>query len=367
MLKNNGNKLIILFALMSLVICGTIATAQETVKVKVIAYENYVEPYTADFIKLMKDKHGVNVEFAITHAAGNEDFYKFAKMKAVDLLSPSQNVMKNAKFKLIADKLIKPIDLSKVPNYKNLLSILKNNEFLDEGGKTYGVPYSMGPYTLGYNADKVSEAPTSWKVLWEDKYKGQYALSGDFADCNIFVTALANGASYDDLYNLKDLIKKVDMKKLRDEVSKLAQNAHSFWEGTADVDVMKDLSFVATWGYGVQQANLAGQNWKIATLDEGVTAWFDNWVISSTVKDGSMKDTILHEWINYCLTPDVQVGVLRIWGVTPVTTDVKAHLNADEIAAFNVANDSFWNSVSFWGILDAYSENGFQALWKVAK
>ena len=65
--------------------------------------------------------------------------------------------------------LFSKIDTKIVTNLKNLYSFAKNEN-------DYGPSYSVVRYGIMYNADKVTTAPTSYKDLFNDEYKGKVAL-----------------------------------------------------------------------------------------------------------------------------------------------------------------------------------------------
>ena len=54
------------------------------------------------------------------------------------------------------------------------------------------MPYCYGRLPLLYNADEVKPAPTSWNVLWDEKYKGRMSIL-DEATADIGLAALALG------------------------------------------------------------------------------------------------------------------------------------------------------------------------------
>ena len=64
--------------------------------------------------------------------------------------------------------LIEEYPADKSPNYKDLLP-----EFQDR----WGPRVSMQIVGVGYNPDKIKQAPKTWEVLWDPKYKGRVGLT----------------------------------------------------------------------------------------------------------------------------------------------------------------------------------------------
>ena len=142
------------------------ASAGETLRM--LVWEGYAPQEHRDaFVKLVKDKHGVDLKLEVSYVNGNDDFFPALRDKKVDVFSPSHPVPKDKRWKLIDMKLTLPIDLNNVPNYKNILPSLQNADYCTKDGSVYAVPHVRGPYGLAYNTAKVKEAPTSWNILWE--------------------------------------------------------------------------------------------------------------------------------------------------------------------------------------------------------
>ena len=127
-------------------------------------------------------------------------------------------------------------------------------------GKRYGLPYNCGPYGLDYNTAVVKAAPTSWKIFWDPQYKGKYTINNNFPKCNIWITALSLGYTYDQIFD----IDKLDRTKIQQKLNILAQNAKSLWDGSANPDEFPQLALATDWGFAAAQANKKGGKWLIA-------------------------------------------------------------------------------------------------------
>ncbi|ODN43548.1 ABC transporter substrate-binding protein [Piscirickettsia litoralis] len=145
----------------------------------------------------------------VNYISNPEDFFHALKRKKVDLIAPTHNLLKDERYKMIKNQLLLPIDLNNVPNYKNLEVKIKNIKYNKDQDKIYSIPFIYGYYGLAYNKRYIESPPQSWLSLWNSKQKKQYAISKDYYEVNIYITALSLGYrgnqihSYDTLNNKK--------------------------------------------------------------------------------------------------------------------------------------------------------------------
>lgn len=343
----------------------SLSARAETISLNVLCWEGYTKPYVAGFKALIKEKHGLDVEINVSNVSAPAEFWNMARGGKVDLISPAHNIPKSVHWPFIERGIAIPVNLDNIPNYKYLLPFLKKNDFVTKGDVVYGVPYTMGPYGLAYNADKVPE-PKSWEVLWQPEARGKFSISKDYPDANIYTSALVLGAKYDELYDINKLFESIGNVQLQGKLTLLAMNAASLWEGTANPDEFDTLHYATTWGYAVGAANKKGLNWKMARPKEGATMWVDHWVMTSALKGDKVKKMLAEEWINYGLGIELQVGVIRNWGVSPVVTNLGGNITAEEVSTFAVGDDAYWSELSLWQNQGRRTQNGNLLLWNNA-
>lgn len=338
----------------------------ERITLRICSYEGYVEPFVENYKTRAKEKFQADVDFAITHIIKPNDAYLAALHQSADLVTITHNLYKSESSPFLDKGLLSPIDFKPIENYRHVLPVFVKKEFVGINGDLYGIPLAVGFYALAYNTEKVSEAPTSWNVLWDDAYANSYSISSDYYECNIYITALALGVPPESLYEAQNIFEKIPIRDLRDKLNRLAKNAYSLWLDEASVEEMKNLSLITTWGYPVIEANQEGQKWKFVFPKEGLTAWIDNWSITKAVEPESLKYKICLDWIDYSLSPGVQERAIQEWGNTPVVGNIKDRFSLEEVDAFKVGNSDYWEKVSFWGVLRKESIRVEQALWRYA-
>ncbi len=354
---------VILLAFLVTVTLSAQSAQAASEKIRITCWEGYAKPFVDGFKKLVKEKHGIDVEVAIFNPTDQDEFYAAAKNGTADLISPPADLAKTPRFYCFNKDsyYLSPVSLDNVSNFKHMLPFFKNDQSLIHEGKRYGLPYNCGPYGLAYNTDKVKEAPTSWGILWDPQYAGKYTINNNFHKCNIWITALYLGYTYDDIFD----IDKLDRGKVQSKLNVLAKNAKSLWDGAANPDEFPGLSLATTWGFAAQQANLKGGHWLIASPKEGGTAWIDYWCITQAAK-GQVKK-LCEEWINFQLSPEVQQEVVKSQGVSPVVDNVGDLVTPEQKKLFHVGDNEYFKTVAIWQVMSEKTENAFGEMWEAAK
>lgn len=122
----------------------------------------------AEFEKLT----GIKVNY--TNYATNEELY--AKLKGggttYDVIIPSDYMIS----KMIKEKLIQPLDMENIPNYKYIMDNYRNLAYDPENA--YSVPYTWGTVGIIYNAEEIDipREEIDWDILWNKEYKDQILM-----------------------------------------------------------------------------------------------------------------------------------------------------------------------------------------------
>lgn len=147
------------------------------------------------FEKQVENRHGRSVKLTITYVKGGEEFYDAIRDRAVDVVMMTHHAYKDERFNYIKNRLLLPIDLANIPNFKHVISAIQRAEYLLSGEQVYAVPVSQGPYGLAYNTALLEKEPQSWNIFWDPQFKRQYVLAGNEYIYNVNITALALGYS----------------------------------------------------------------------------------------------------------------------------------------------------------------------------
>ena len=317
-----------------------------------------------EFEKQIEEKYDFKVKLQISYLKGTDDYYNSIRGGNVDMVMLTHDLFKDKRFNFIKNKLLLPLDLKNIPNFRHVTPALQKAEYLYSNGQIYGAPESQGPYGLAYNSSLLKEEPKSWNILWDPRYKGKYVIGANEYIYNTIITALALGYSKKSMSSFDALNNPTFKAKLR----QLAVNAHSFWIG---VDKADDLSghFLATaWGDSFKPLKQRGEQWKMAKPAEGMPFWIDNCAITSALAGKPILKKIAEEYINGLLSTDYQIGhIMRVVGTIPIVTKIEHLLTSEEKKRIHVGTPNFFDKNRI--LLPTYSKrgrNGLKLLWSEA-
>ena len=127
----------------------------------------------AEFEKYCKETLGLNVTVNYSTFSSNESMYSkiSSGSAAYDVIVPSDYMIQ----RMVAEDLLAPLDLSKIPNYQYIDEKFKgeNVYYEDDTDNVYSVPYFYGMIGIIYNSDIVSAedaACESWDLMWNPNY-----------------------------------------------------------------------------------------------------------------------------------------------------------------------------------------------------
>ena len=132
-------------------------------ELNVLNWGEYIDP---ELITLFEKETGVKVNY--TEMTSNEEM--LIKLRSADnpydMCFPSDYIIE----KLIKDDLLMPLDMSKIPNKKNIADRMYEVTNTFDPGNKYSLPYMWGTVGILYNTKMVDEEVDSWDILWNEKY-----------------------------------------------------------------------------------------------------------------------------------------------------------------------------------------------------
>src|SRR5689334_349883 len=144
--------------------------AQGGGQLNIVAWEGYVDDA---WKKPFEQQTGCTV--SVTYAGSSDEM--FSKFRSgggstYDLVSASGD----ASLRFIQAGALQEIDTSKISHFGELAPQLQSPPHNTVDGKRYGVSFMWGPNVLIYDKKAFPEAPKSWNVLYDEKYKGQITI-----------------------------------------------------------------------------------------------------------------------------------------------------------------------------------------------
>lgn len=321
---------------------------------RIIGWEGYMDAsVTEEFTK----RTGYNV--VATYCGTSDEMY--AKIKAgggqtYDLVTASGDLTR----RLFDAGLIAPIDLTKVPNYKNLFPLFQNAPYNTFDGKNYGVSIAWGPDLLIYDPEQVTDAEAStWMTFFDPKFKGLVSVN----DYSIFLADIKLWFK-----GPKDLFK-IDKAELQNDIKPklfpLKQQIRKFWTSQGELaQLFEGKEIALAWGWPVTLTTLEKDGFKVkATVPkEGTTGWSDSWMLIK----GSPNSAIALEWMNYMLEGEAQKKMAAVSGYWPVSKEIVPLLNEQEKTAYHIGDlDAYFKTIHFWETVPNLDQ--WDALWNEFK
>jgi putative spermidine/putrescine transport system substrate-binding protein len=172
-------------------------------------------------------------------------------------------------------------------HFKNLLPIAQDK---------WGPKFTMTLTGIAYNPKKITTPPTSWKDLWDPKYKGRVGLTSLNSSLGVaFLCEIArlNGGSEKDIEPgfkaLRDLLPNVGAIS-----ANLGAHAALFQQGEVDI-APHNFNFVAT-------LKGRGADVEFAIPDSGPFGWTQ----SMHIPVNSTEPELAFEYIESAISPEVQ-------------------------------------------------------------
>ena len=257
-------------------------------------WNNYIAPETvARFEKFCKcdlsqDYYADNEEMLAKLAAGAAGY---------DVIVPTGNALDT----LIRQGVLRPLDKSLLPNFRNI-----NPAYLDtafDPGNIYSVPYAYTLSLLGFNKEKIKRLglPTdSWAIIFEPKYLEKIRGRVTVLDSQRELMAAA-------LKYLGYSVNDTDEKHWQ-EAADLIVRAKPYWAAFSNTSYIKELAVGNLWvahGYSndmfqaALDAQKTGRKFTIgySTPKEGAVLAVDSMVLHKSGK----RPELAHQFINFML------------------------------------------------------------------
>jgi len=353
----------VLSAMVVLLMMPAMASASSET-LRMLVWEGYApEKHQQKFIRLVKDKYDVDLKIEVTLVTGDDDFFPALRDRKVDIISPVHSLIRDKRFQFIKHRLVLPLNLDNIPNYKNIISGLQTTDYCTRKGEVYAVPISRGPYGLAYNTDTVKEVPVSWNALWDPKFKNKYTIGKETYVENINLTALAMGFDPKDISSYR----KLNTPEFQKKLAQLVVNANSLWEGVDKATDLDGMSLGAVWGTSLAGLKKMGKIWKWAEPKEGTPAWCDNLLIGYSLEGRPKLKRIAEEWLNYALSDDFQMYLTREIMWPAVSTAIRDKLTDEEIRHLHFDDPTYFEkNRHLLATIRKFDREGLKRLWRKA-
>ena len=269
----------------------------------------------------------------------------------IDLISTGQydgvSASGNATVRLMKRGDVAPVDTKLIPNYADVASGLKNQDYNSLNGQPYGVPHGRGPNLLMWRTDVVNPAPTSWSAIWNPNtpYKKKISIYDDsifIADAALYLKATKPDLGIDNPYQLNDKQFTAAVNLLKS----LKPNVGEWWADYAkqvQSYANKDVVIGTTWPYMENILKADKKPVNAIKPKEGTTGWSDTWMIYSK----AAHPNCMYLWMNYIISPQANAKVAESFGEAPSNPKACAYTTDKNFCTAMHTNDE-----SYWKITD---------------
>lgn len=249
-------------------------------------WEDYLSP---DIIQSFEDSYGVDVlvETFDDEDRVIEDVNKCSS--CYDIAVVSDDLVA----KMRNRHLLSAIDLSLIPNFKNIGQSFLDPEFDPEN--SFSVPYLWGTTGMIVNTEHISNYEQSWNLLWNKDYTGKLAMLNNSGE--VMAAALKRLR-----YSINSN-KPSEVEEAFDELKKQKKLLLGYLSVTDIQEEIKEGNLWAAQIYSGEAMELVDENPNLEYFipNEGSSKWVDNFIITS----GARNKAAAHAFINYMLNAKV--------------------------------------------------------------
>jgi spermidine/putrescine-binding protein len=318
-------------------ICAACGQGQQSLSL--LVWEGYADPA---FIHAFEQAHHCKV---VASYMGSSDEL-VAKLRGgsasnYDVISPSSDVATS----IVRAGLASPLDLAKIPSYSQLSPRLRDSPLVKSDNQTYGVPFVWGPNPLLYDTTAFKQAPDSWSVLWDPKFKGKISLWDELS--SIYMAAQVLGYDKPDpnqLYNLTD----EQLAAVKKKLIELKPNIRKYWSSGGELtNLFQNHEIIAAMGWPLMTNQLQKLNFPIGETipKENTTGWIDHLMITSA----SSHKELASAFLEYMVEAQTQKLVTDVTHYTPANPGTAQFLTPEEKKSLHLDDpDAYMKRIYFW-------------------
>jgi len=275
-----------------------------------------------------------------------------------DVISPSSDVAAS----IVRAGLAAPLDLSKIPAYSQLSAKLRESNIVKLNSQVYGVPFVWGPNPLLYDTTAFRQAPDSWSVLWDAKYRGKVSVWDELS--TIYMAAQVLGYDKPDpsqLYNLSD----AQLEAVKKKLIELKPNIRKMWATGGELtNLFQNHEVVIAMGWPLVTNDLRKLNFSIGETipRENTTGWIDHLMITAA----SSNKELAQAFLAYMVEAQTQKKVSDVTHYTPANRGAAQFLSGDETKILHLDDpDAYMQRIYFWQ--DVPRRPKYNEIWNEVK
>jgi putative spermidine/putrescine transport system substrate-binding protein len=323
-------------------------------QLNLIAWSGYLQP---EWVKPFEHQTGcqVNAKYANT----SDEMVALMQNGGggqYDMVSSSGD----ADLRIIYAGDVRPVNMNLIPSSKDFFPAFKAPPFNTVDGVHYGVSLQWGPNVLMYSKKTFKTPPTSWDVIYGNKYKGQITVPDNpiqIADAAMYLKTHNKSLGITDPYELTQPQFQAAVKLLADQRPLLK----SYWPlASQEISAFKNGDVVVGAGWPYQVSQLAAAKFPIGSTipSEGATGWADSWLLATKAPHPNCA----YKWMEYISTPKVQAMQAVNYGETPDNAKACPFMNKLQAGSCDLyhanAPAAYFKTIALWKTPIATCDNG---------
>ena len=249
-------------------------------------------------IRQFERETGIRVNFSTYDS--NETMYaklRSSKQSIYDVILPSAYFVDRMR----KHGMLKQLDQTKLTNLKNLDPNFTQNDY--DKGNHYSVPLIWGATGIFYNQRWVKQPPTTWKSLWDARWRGQLMLLDDSRE--VFSLALMSLN-----YSPNDT-NPAHIQAAYQKLLTLIPNIKLFsTDGIQAIIIDEDAIAGSAWNGDAFKAHAENKNINFVYPEDGFVIWID--CLAMPVNPPHPDEA--YQFINFILKPETAAKIALIEG-----------------------------------------------------
>ena len=327
--------------------CGSSSDSADNGELYIFNWAEYIDP---EVLTMFEEETGISVSY--DEYETNEIMYPVIEAGSIayDLVCPSDYMIQ----KMIENDLLAEINFENIPNYANIDEAqLESAKEFDPANK-YTVPYCWGTVGILYNTTMVDEVPTSWSILWDEKYKDNILMQDSVRDA-FGVTLKYLGYSL----NSTNDAELTEAKELLISQRPLVQ-AYVV-DQVRDKMIGDEAALGVIYSGEVLYCQESNENLAYVVPEEGSNVWLDCWVIPKNAQNKENAE----KFIDFLCRPEI--AVMNFEYITYATPNKAAKELLDEETQNNPAvfpDEEIIKKCETFHYLGEEVEEIYNNLWK---
>ena len=285
----------------------------------------------------MEAQSGISIAYNAKSARADEAIQKMVVgdgNKLYDAMSDNGGGMEDA---LASQKTVVELDVSKIPNWKNILPIYNEGgaaaDTIRHKGKIVSVPYISNADSLAYNHSEIGEDLDSWAALFDSQFKGRAAMQNDFGPTLTNTAIYLKSAGKQDIVDASNMTP-AEVKGVCEFLIDLKKKGQfrTFWDGFQNgVSLLssEEVLVSSCWEpVQIVAGKKSGKDIRYGTMKEGHQTWNNMFMLTKGGKARGQEEAF-YKLMNVYLSPWFGARTLATFGFAPQMQGVNEYVAAN--------------------------------------